>query len=480
MNDQGGKTSGALAVRTNLRWWVLGGVVVAVVLGIGIVLSVQVVSQTGALEATANNPAIAPNLQADLVRNAYQYQSDGLTKIWTAIIGSLTGVAAALVAYVGWQNYQGAKRKMEADRKVSEQNFQIAQDNLQETRQKIEDDRKVSENNFLIAQQNLEQTRRKMDADKKASDDNLKIAQQAQITDRFTRAIDQLGSENIEIRLGGIYALEKIAQDDPPGYHWTIIEILTAYVRENARWRDPPASDSDVSPSDGQAESQSPSTDIRATLTVILRRDRSHDRRGGHLDLSGTDLRQADLGKSHLENTNLEDAHLERADLSEAHLERVNLRGAHLENADFRFAHLQGADLGGAYLENAELGEAQLQGTSFRLAHLASATLTEAHLERAVLWKADLQEADLSDAYLEGAHLGDAYLKDTDLTGAHLERTQRLTQAQVFSAIDHGEGAILPPDWPPNWRDECEKKSAEQPLITPSISEQPSVTPSAE
>jgi hypothetical protein len=68
---------------------------------------------------------------------------------------------------------------------------------------------------------------------------NLRVAQEGQITNRFTQAIDQLGAElkdgkpNLEVRLGGIYALERIARDSPKD-HWSIMEVLLTYVRENA------------------------------------------------------------------------------------------------------------------------------------------------------------------------------------------------------------------------------------------------------
>jgi hypothetical protein len=38
----------------------------------------------------------------------------------------------------------------------------------------------------------------------------LRTTQESQITDRFTKAIDQLGKDNLAVRLGGIYALERI------------------------------------------------------------------------------------------------------------------------------------------------------------------------------------------------------------------------------------------------------------------------------
>jgi len=67
---------------------------------------------------------------------------------------------------------------------------------------------------------------------------NIKLVQEGQITDRFTKAIEQLGAvdasgkKKLEVRLGGIYALERIANQSERD-HWPIVEVLTAYVREN-------------------------------------------------------------------------------------------------------------------------------------------------------------------------------------------------------------------------------------------------------
>jgi hypothetical protein len=70
----------------------------------------------------------------------------------------------------------------------------------------------------------------------------LQVNREGQITERFTRAIDQLGKVDdnnnklFEIRLGGIYALERISRESEED-HWPIMEVLTAYVRQHARWR---------------------------------------------------------------------------------------------------------------------------------------------------------------------------------------------------------------------------------------------------
>ncbi|MGH3104581.1 MAG: hypothetical protein ACRDN6_10865 [Gaiellaceae bacterium] len=61
----------------------------------------------------------------------------------------------------------------------------------------------------------------------------LEVNREGQITDRFTRAIDQLGQpgdDKLAVRLGGIYALERIARDSRED-HGPVIEVLTAFVR---------------------------------------------------------------------------------------------------------------------------------------------------------------------------------------------------------------------------------------------------------
>jgi hypothetical protein len=58
---------------------------------------------------------------------------------------------------------------------------------------------------------------------------NHEIAREGQITDRFTKAIAQLGEqgpEKLAVRLGGIYALERIARDSERD-HWPMMEVLT-------------------------------------------------------------------------------------------------------------------------------------------------------------------------------------------------------------------------------------------------------------
>ena len=62
----------------------------------------------------------------------------------------------------------------------------------------------------------------------------FELTEQGQVTDRFTKAIEQLGADKLDVRLGGIYALERVARDSAED-HPTVMEVLAAFIREHSR-----------------------------------------------------------------------------------------------------------------------------------------------------------------------------------------------------------------------------------------------------
>jgi hypothetical protein len=118
--------------------------------------------------------------------------------------------------------------------------------------------------NLKAAQETLDITKRSQAATDKATQENLRIASEGQITDRFTKAIAQIGDAKLEIRLGGIYALERIGRDSERDYQ-VVMAVLATYVREHSPRR----------PGDLTLKKESPrvSADVQAILTVIARRE---------------------------------------------------------------------------------------------------------------------------------------------------------------------------------------------------------------
>ena len=182
------------------------------------------------------------------------------------------------------------------------------------------------------------------------------LTEQGQVTERYTKAIEQLGSDKLDIRIGGIYALERIANDSARD-HPTVTEVLTTFIREHTT--------SEASLPAGEPDPLArPAADIQAALTVIARRTREHDTR--QLDLSGVYLSGVDLSGADLAGADLTSAFLLYADLTYADLTDANLSSADLTFANLINANLAGTDLTGADLTEAKRGIAFLSGLKLR------------------------------------------------------------------------------------------------------------------
>ncbi|OPG09283.1 hypothetical protein B1L11_26100 [Microbispora sp. GKU 823] len=288
-------------------------------------------------------------------------------------------------------------------------------------------------------------------------------ADQGQITDRYTKAVEQLGSAKQDVRLGGIYALQRLAADSPRDRD-TIRSVLAAYVRGHDLCTPPDRKSKlpkQCTARFDQALAKIPLTrpgaDVLAALTIAptLATARGHHsivlRSAGRADFSEirfprTDLSHANLQDAYLPDADLRggdlsDAHLEGVDLTKAHLEGVDLTGSLLGGADLGGADLRGADLGGADLGDVNLGGADLGGVNLIDAYLTGADLTDAYLTDAHLTGADLAGADLAGAYLTDAHLTGANLTGAnltavelgfvDLTGANLRHVRGKTEKEI-------------------------------------------------
>jgi hypothetical protein len=168
------------------------------------------------------------------------------------------------------------------------------------------------------------------------------LQRQGQVTERFSKAIDQLGKNALETKLGGIYALEQISKESHD-LHRPVMDILSAFLREQSRTR----------------KNKGPlGADLQAAAAVIGRRQILGK---WSIDLSGAVLPKVDLSNAHLENAILRETVLEEADLVNCRLD-----GATLEKAILSKAHLEGAILDMADLDETNLERAYVENTSMK------------------------------------------------------------------------------------------------------------------
>ncbi len=236
-----------------------------------------------------------------------------------------------------------------------------------------------------------------------------KIAADNHLAETFTRAINQIGSNDTEIRFGGFYALEKIANSNEE-YYKEVFEVLCAFLRLRLPYFI----------EDKNRKSQIPIGEIRdlkliaqTVITIIGRRKCDLDGRDDlnfEIDLSSTDLEVMIFKEANFENTLFDftglkssvfnnvklkgasfyGANLERAFLADINLDGINFESAFLNFANLSFANLRGANfenalLEGANLEGANLREAKINIEQIQMAKVYKSTILPNHIDRDLL-----------------------------------------------------------------------------------------------
>lgn len=256
--------------------------------------------------------------------------------------------------------------------------------------------------NFLLSRRTVELTEQWQRR-------TAELTEEGQVTDRYTKAIEQLGSDKLDVRIGGIYALERIARDSARD-HPTVMEVLAAFIREHSReqWPVPQCDDAPL-----PARTTRP--DVQAAITVIGRREATEDHQPIDLtgaNLSGADMAMADLSRVRLDGAILARANLKYSKLVDSSLTMAFFGSAFLDNADLTGARLYFADFTDARLLRADLSRARLTKREF-IADLypdagdagGARDLREIH--------ADFKKAFLYDArWSDSAAVPDGWLRD--------------------------------------------------------------------
>jgi uncharacterized protein YjbI with pentapeptide repeats len=334
----------------------------------------------------------------------------------------------------------------------------------------------------------------------------VEFQKEGHLTDRISAAVEQLGAEktvkkdggetsepNIEVRIGAILSLERIAQDstkyDKGRDHVRVMEILCAYIRQNApatqakdhdfgewltfdEWEEkhPEKPKADLRAEYAAARDlrfgpnrnsegpvynwaqtlPKPRADIAIALRVIGRRNakqRQAEAQWGK-DAKTSDLwvfdteRCPSLPDGDGQKTKAElDAFKDELEAWRAKIDayrgyRLDLRDTCLQRADLSDLCLSGAWLEGARLEGADLNEARLEGANLGRARMEGANLSAARMEGAHLSFARLERANLVRARMLGASLLRTQMEGADLTEAKLAFAF-MVQAKLMCAFLH-------------------------------------------
>lgn len=254
-----------------------------------------------------------------------------------------------------------------------------------------------------------------------------RATEESYLTDRIAQAVEKLGSErivwrdnkqssepNLEVRMGALYLLERIAKDSPRD-HVPVTETICAYIRENAN---KPHIDVEATKENEKAAAKRlkvkladldagvkeeclayaiPRADVQAAATILGRRSLDaieiETKEKYVLDLRGVFLDRIDWSNANLANAIMDGASLNKATLSVANLRGARLKDASLEGADLFKANLTEAWMSGAKLSNAWLDWAILHGSQLSLAKFQNANFSATELSFAAVKNADFTNA---------------------------------------------------------------------------------------
>ena len=229
--------------------------------------------------------------------------------------------------------------------------------------------------------------------------------------DRYQKGAEMLGNKSLATRLGGVYALERLAKEQPEAYHMQIMKLFCAFSRH-------PTADSAIefkqNDETTSTETCQARLDVHAVVVAIGRRTKKQ------IDIENK--KEYSSGKFYPDY---------QIDLSHACLRKIFLDAANLANVNFN-----GADFSDAKFVHGDISDSNLAN-----ANLSGAKLFHTNLSKAALIGIDLSGVNLS--------------------GVNLSGVKGLTQEQLDKAGQHPDGK--PPNLPDGlyWDEDAAKKRYE-------------------
>jgi len=158
----------------------------------------------------------------------------------------------------------------------------------------------------------------------------LNLAERGHMTDRFSKAVDQLGNENsLSVRVGGIYALQHIGQDATDTLLYTVHDVLTNFIRQ------PPYPSLSKEEKEHAKKFPIRSHDVTAALEVLQLIKEKHPLIIKRAVLSYMYLEYAQLNHFDFEGSDFSYSNLINAHLSGGNFSGCNFTGTHFEAANF-------------------------------------------------------------------------------------------------------------------------------------------------
>ena len=316
-----------------------------------------------------------------------------------------------------------------------------------------------------------------------AAKSQAETAQQGLRNDRYQKAAEMLGNKVLPVRLGGIYALQRLSSEYPEEHHIQIMKLLCAFACDPTK--DEGYEEKLAKHNSDNSKLPRPRKDVQAVMDFIASRDKTQlgleKSQDFTLDLMGADLSHvqiidADLHGAMLNGAKLFHANIVSVNLSGAYLTSTIMKKATLNAVEFDGASGWGIDLSGATVfQNKKplfhLDDAKLIGAQLYEVDLSGKLIQHSNLKCVQIYDSDLSNTHFLDSNLSGARIvrtdmSGATLHRTDLSGTHFYGPWNGGDKSSITGLTQGQldQACADPDNPPKLDDIVDAETGE-PLV---------------
>lgn len=235
-------------------------------------------------------------------------------------------------------------------------------------------------------------------------EEQTKADLQRRITESYAKAAEQLGSEKLEVRLGGIYTMQRIARESKDDFK-PIVNTISAFVRAKQRWKGTVEGDDECFGLFHETTENVPRTipvDVFAGIEAISQAMKDHG--PVSWDDGGFDMQSIDLRGGELRRMNFVFVDFSKSTFENAQLETCNFSFCFFDGSSF-----QGARFDQAVFANCAFRDADFTCSTWNGCLLLDCLLTGSKFGQAVIY--GHIESDLSGTNLEGADLRRALIK---------------------------------------------------------------------
>ena len=200
------------------------------------------------------------------------------------------------------------------------------------------------------------------------------------LNDRYQKATEMLGSSVLTVRLGGIQALQGLAQEHPERYHVPVMQLLCSFVRHPTEVEGQPIVDSE-----------------EFELGIVFGASTAQD-----FAAAGTEEIKSVREDIHAAMESITACHHQNLQIETLQNYRINLSGADLRNVNLTAKDLSGAPVvveveASCRYPSIDYWYTNLRGTKLHCAGLRDANLTRVDLSHAT----GLTQSTLNDAYAD-------------------------------------------------------------------------------